>query len=95
VRVTDDGHPPMSGTASFSVTVKPGPTLLSVSISEGTATLHWNAIAGMTYRVEHKNNLADAAWQPGTEITATNELGTATDDEFGSATQRFYRVRTQ
>jgi hypothetical protein len=93
VRVTDDGHPPMSGTASFSVTVEPRPTLLSISISEGTATLHWNAIAGMTYRVEYKDDLDDPIWsahEP--EITATNTLASAHDNEFGVGPRRFYRI---
>jgi hypothetical protein len=94
VRVTDSGQPPLSGTVVFSVAVYPELLIENVSQSNNAITLMWSGIPGTTYRVEHKTNLADAAWQPGTEITATNEIVTATDDEFGG-TQRFYRVRTQ
>jgi hypothetical protein len=94
VRVTDNGSPPMRGTASFFVAVKPRPTLQNVSIGEGTVTLTWSAIAGATYRVEYKDDLDDPNWETlGSDVSASGSLAATGDAEFGSNPQRFYRIR--
>jgi hypothetical protein len=93
VRVTDDGYPPLSGSASFSVTVHPRPVLQNVAFSGDTAVLTWNAIPGMTYRVEYKNDLDDPDWQAlDGDVSADGPVATAHDHGFGGNGQRFYRI---
>jgi hypothetical protein len=92
VQVTDDGDPPLSASAAFSVVVRPQP-LLGITISGNTATLVWNAISNATYQVQSRTNISAATWQPaGPPITATNSLGTASDIIIPAVSQRFYRL---
>jgi hypothetical protein len=91
VRVTDDGYPPLSGSAAFSVTVHPRPALQHVAFSGDTALLKWSAIPGMTYRVEYKENLDDPDWEAlDADVSADGPVATAHDHGFGG--QRFYRI---
>lgn len=93
VRVTDDGYPPLSGSAGFSVTVQPRPAMQNLSLSDGAATLAWSAIPGVTYRVQYKNNLDDPHWEPlGGDVNASGSVATAQDHRNGESPQRFYRV---
>jgi hypothetical protein len=93
VLVTDDGEPPLTASATFTVTVKPRPALVDVSASGSTATLTWSAIPGVTYRVEYKDQLDNPNWgMLSPEVTADSALATASDTEFGSNPHRFYRI---
>jgi D-alanyl-D-alanine carboxypeptidase len=58
-----------------------------------TLTLAWTAAAGLNYRVQFKDSLADPAWQnlPG-DVTATNSLAGKSDVLPPGAPRRFYRV---
>ncbi len=91
VRVTDSGLPPLSATATFTVTVISRPKISSASLSGSQFTLSWSAISGQSYRVQYKTNLY-AAWNnlPG-DVTA-NSTTAAKMDSSGSDSQRFYRV---
>jgi uncharacterized repeat protein (TIGR01451 family) len=96
--VTDNGNPRLSATNSFRVAVQvadgkaqPANTV-SLSISNGIATLTWPATAAQTYRVQFKDSLATANWSNlSPDITATSSTATATDP-ISSSPQRFYRV---
>lgn len=46
--------------------------------------LNWNGKAGKTYRVEFKDDLGDATWQPvvGTVLENTLEVGTHVGRQF-------------
>lgn len=92
VRVTDDGLPPLSTTASFSITVIPAAIVQSVRHMGELVLLEWNTFPGHTYRVQFKDNLTDAAWTDlAPDVTAT---GATTAVELPMpASQRYYRVR--
>ena len=71
------------------------PSLLrpQVNPSNNSVTLTWTASAGLTYRVQYKNNLSDALWQSlGSDVTATNTTASKADASLDSASQRFYRI---
>jgi hypothetical protein len=93
--VTDDAISPLSDTNSFTVTVNPPPpppVILDLSLTNGTVTIHWTAVAAKSYRLEYKDNFEDANWNAaGSNITA-NQGTAVTTDNVGDAAQRFYRV---
>ncbi|MCZ7637962.1 MAG: lamin tail domain-containing protein [Verrucomicrobia bacterium] len=60
--------------------------------STGQFTLAWTAIAGRTYRVEAKADLAEATWQPVGQVTAAGSRATLTDPASRDLARRFYRV---
>jgi hypothetical protein len=82
------------GSATNTLTVlPPPPVVLSIAAgSPGTVIVSWNSISNLTYRVQYKNNLADANWialPP--DITATGPI-TSVTNVVGSQPQRFFRV---
>ncbi len=97
VRVFDNGVPSLSASNSFVVTVTPvtnapPPVIQSISASNGIVTITWSAVAGHSYAIERKDDLAGTNWN--TVSTAKSAIGstdTATDT-IGEAVQRFYRV---
>jgi hypothetical protein len=91
VRVTDNGLPNLSDFKTFSVIVLPGPTLLTPALTNGVVTLSWDAIAGVSYRVQFKTNLADTAWTDLVpDVLSGGPIATMTDTNVGTAA--FYRV---
>jgi hypothetical protein len=91
VRVTDDGEPPLDGIQSFSVIVLPKPEIHSVLEGDGMVKFDWNAIDGLTYRVQFKTNLTDEAWiDLPPDVVATNS--SVNIEQPTSEPQRFYRV---
>jgi hypothetical protein len=67
------------------------PAIQSISVSNNLATLKWGVNANFSYRVQFKNNLADANWTDlTTNILATNSVFAVTNST-GNA-QRFYRI---
>jgi D-alanyl-D-alanine carboxypeptidase len=59
--------------------------------ANNTLTLTWTCGAGLVYRVQFKNSLSDASWQPlGSDVTATNTISTRIDSN--PSAQRFYRI---
>jgi len=90
--VTDDGVPPLDGSAAFNIVVMPGPEVRSITMTNNQLTLLWNAIDGQTYRVQYKLEMSDPSWidLPG-DITATGETATKEDDTAG-LDKRVYRV---
>ncbi len=71
----------------------PPPRIQSISLSHGSVTISWSAVAGETYRVQYKADLNQSLWNdlPG-DITALTNVATKVDDP-GPVAQRFYRVR--
>jgi len=66
--------------------------ITSIRFTNGVALITWNSVAGQTYRLQYKNNLADTVWQAAApDITATGPTTTLAD-ALGSTTHRFYRV---
>ena len=70
--------------------VPPAPVLKASGVAGGTRLL-WDANPGLTYRVQWKTALAEAAWSdlPG-EVVAS--AATATKTDTSATTTRFYRV---
>jgi hypothetical protein len=66
-------------------------TINSIRVSNGLASLNWNAIAGNNYSLQNKSALTQTNWNPGPILQATGNTAAATDSVLGS-TQRFYRV---
>jgi hypothetical protein len=92
VRVTDNGVPALSDAKSFTITVLPRPFLELISLSNQMAVIQWSSISGQTYRVFAEASVVNTNWTnlvP--DVTATGTNATATD-AVGTATQKFYRV---
>lgn len=92
VVVTDNGHPNKNNARTFAVVATDLNASAPVVATNGI-TIGWSAIPGLTYRLQYKNNLADAAWTdlPG-DITATNGLVLKTDSTTSTNATRFYRI---
>jgi len=95
--VTDDGVPPLSATNFFTVFVTasqlaPAPTIESIVVANGVATISWSSVIGHTYRLLYTGDL-NTSWVPiPPDILATSSSTTATDST-ESVTVRFYRVQ--
>jgi hypothetical protein len=92
VRVTDNGQPALSATATFDVvvTAQASITISGTMNANGTPNIGWNSQSGTTYRVEYKQALTDATWTLLQQITATGASSSVPDPNPGQ--QRFYRV---
>jgi hypothetical protein len=95
VRVSDDGVPPMSATASFVVQVMPRPSFSAILPGpNGGCSLTFGSVPGQIYRIEYKDSLADPEWlRLGVDTLADAASTVITDDTVAGA-QRFYRVVT-
>ncbi len=79
------GAPNTLGAAAFH--------LRSITRTDGSVTLIWDAVPGRTYRVECKEALTDAEWTAiGPDVVALDTTATAIDAASPNP-QRFYRVR--
>ena len=58
--------------------------------TNGTFRISWSSIPGRTYSVQWKERLADAAWNPLTNITASSP--STSFSEAPQQAQRFYQV---
>ncbi len=75
----------------FTITT-PAPFLRSsiTMDSAGSATVTWPSVAGKTYRVMYKNNLADTVWKSlHPDVQAASNTASKSDYVVGN---RFYRV---
>jgi hypothetical protein len=85
----------LSDTNSFTVTVQAAttpPTILSISVANGSALITWTSVAKQTYRLQYKDDVLATNWQSVVpDITATGSTTTATNAT-GGASQQYYRV---
>lgn len=67
--------------------------LTVTSLSDGSATVYWNAVSGRTYQVQCRDSIADANWinLPGT-VVAAGSTAVKTDTTNVGKPNRFYRV---
>jgi hypothetical protein len=95
VRVTDNGSPALSDSATFAIianTISPL-RVTGVSVSgANVVTLNWISQAGKTYRVEFKDSLAETAWNTLGDFNGTSNTTSATNSVSGTP-QRFYRIQ--
>jgi hypothetical protein len=91
--VVSDGT--LNATNSFTVTVNVstnGFRIISITTSNGVATITWISVPGNYYRLQYSDNLTSTNWTSVTpDVLATNETTTMTN-VLGNSTQRFYRV---
>jgi len=91
--VVSDGS--LSATNSFVVTVNVTTNdfrILSITITNGVATVTWTSVAGDYYRLQYKDSLTTTNWNSVTpDVQATNQTTSATN-VLGDAPQRFYRA---
>jgi hypothetical protein len=82
------------GFDDVSVQPAPAPALLSVNITNGTVSLTWSGIAGLSYQVQSATSLSNPDWtNVGAAVTAPGDLmGASESVALGAASQRFYRV---
>jgi hypothetical protein len=68
------------------------PTITSVTLVDGMATVSWTATPGAVYTLQYKTNLEDPSWisLPGNVTASGNTASKA--DAVGSTLRRFYRV---
>ena len=77
---------------SFSASV-PLPVPLNIQTLGPNLILNWSGVAGQTYQLEYKDDLTAPSWMPlGSPVTG-NGGALATTNNFGSAPQRFFRLR--
>ena len=88
VNASADCSGPIGGSAG-------GPTILSITASNGVATITWTSTAGTTYTLQYKDKPQDATWLnlPG-NVTAAGTT-TSKTNILGPLSGRFYRVLVQ
>jgi hypothetical protein len=92
VVVTDNGNSNKSAAQTFTIVVTDLSASVPVVRSDGI-TIGWSAIPGLIYRLQYKDDLADAAWidLPG-DIIATNSIALKMDTTTSTNNSRFYRI---
>ncbi|MFZ0829030.1 MAG: hypothetical protein WAO02_16570, partial [Verrucomicrobiia bacterium] len=85
----------LSVTNNFQITVNVASNdfrILSITTSNGVATVTWTSVAGNYYRLLYKDSLTATDWNNiAPDVLATNQTASMTN-VIGDATQRFYRV---
>jgi hypothetical protein len=82
-----------SGPATVSVAVSNPIQIVSVAISNNLVMVTWTSIVGKDYRLQYKDNWADADWTdltPDVSASSTSAVGTNAVD---AVAQRIYRVK--
>ena len=92
VRVADNGAPPLSASRNFTIIVLLPPKASITHSGAGQITLSFDTVAGRTYEVRYKDNLADAQWALlNPAVVATGPTLTSVDN-INAHPQRFYRI---
>jgi hypothetical protein len=93
VRVTDNGSPALSADHNLVLTVADtgsAPTPAATLKPDGTVSLTWPSVHGVTYRLEFADQ-ADGRWLTLSTVIGTGDKATTTDNP-GARTERFYRL---
>jgi hypothetical protein len=91
VVVTDNGNPNRGTAGTFFIVANDLSATAPVFATSGI-TVGWNAITGLTYRVQYKINLTDSAWTDlAGDIIASNSVAVKLDPASTNST-RFYRI---
>jgi hypothetical protein len=70
----------------------PRPSIESLRVTDGVATITWTSIAGQSYRLEYKDSPNDSNWHDLlAEVTATG-THTSLTNFIGKPNRRFYRA---
>jgi len=96
VQVTDDGTPPLNATQTFAVIVTTDTSFLMIlppQVGLGQVVLNWTTVAGLSYRVEFKNDLTATNWTAiSGDVFASGTTASITDTFSPTNASRFYRV---
>ena len=78
----------------FQLSVPLPPVIKTLTLTNGTVTLTWSAVAGQTYQAQYSDDLTQTNWTFFTKPSVANSgVMTATDSAgIASSAQRFYRV---
>lgn len=91
IRVSDDGQPPLSATATFAMVVLPLPQIQMGAEAGGAWRISFPTLPGQMYQIEYKSDLAEVAWNLLTApIVGDGSVFAVTDPAPGS--QRYYRL---
>ncbi|PYJ97692.1 MAG: hypothetical protein DME23_14170 [Verrucomicrobia bacterium] len=74
------------------LTVGSASLTISITVSNNVASLGWNALAGRSYQLEYKNDLAANAWSNLPPMITATGSNVAVSDFIGNSQRRFYRV---
>ena len=77
---------------SFSAAV-PVPVPVNLQIGGTNLIFNWTGVAGQTYQLEYKDNLAAPTWTPLGSPATGNGGSMTTTNNFGVSGQRFFRLR--
>jgi hypothetical protein len=94
VQVSDDGIPPMSASATFTIHVlERNATLVLVDVSRSgnSIQLSWPSTVGKTYQVQYKNDPA-SAWVPLPPNIVAVSATTSFTESIDPGRQRYYRA---
>ncbi|MGO8928062.1 MAG: choice-of-anchor tandem repeat GloVer-containing protein [Limisphaerales bacterium] len=78
----------------FQLSVPLPPVIQTLTLTNGTVTLAWSAVAGQTYQPQYSDDLTPTNWTPLAKPSVANSgVMTSTDSNgFSSSAHRFYRV---
>lgn len=90
--VADNGTPNRTDAKTFTV-IAIDLNLRPLSLASNGVTIGWDAVPGVTYQVQYKNDLNDPVWLdvPGV-VMATNLTAFKLDDSPATNRARFYRI---
>jgi hypothetical protein len=99
ITVTDNGMPPLSASADFTVVVGKPPKFdvsgTKIVLTNNQIRFEIEALPGKTYRLDYADSLPPVTWQPaGPAVQATNSTVILTAPTAGSS-RKFYRISAE
>ena len=91
VIVSDSGKPSRTDSRSFDA-IAIDSIVGSLRFNSNSAAISWNTIAGLSYRLQYKNDLDDVVWTDLPEMVASNTTLTAADLLSPTNKSRFFRI---
>lgn len=70
----------------------PGPIVQTLTVTNGSVTLTWNATAGRAYQVQYNADLISTNWVNLGNSNVASQATLTTTDSIGSSSARFYRI---
>ena len=97
VQATDDGVPPLMTSRDVMVTVKepdpvPPPVVAALWAPDGSLTISWAALDGVTYQVQSKSSLNDVEWVRVAEAVGANGMASLSGINPREQRERYFRV---
>ena len=93
VSVRDDGSPPLSASATFTVRVAAPPRAVLQAGGGGALALSFPTLAGKRYQVLYQDRLGAGPWLLWAEAGVGTGAEMSVPLESGAAPQRFYKLQ--